>query len=59
MNKKIFLNLLSIYGITFISSVKNVENQKLDYDDEVIVNVDTTQLLKHDEMNVFCEGCMS
>ena len=59
MNKKIFLNLLSIYGMTFISSVKNVENQKSDYDDEVIVNVDTTQLLKHDEMIVFCEGCMS
>lgn len=59
MNKKIFLNLLSIYGMTFISSVKNVENQKSDYDDEVIVNVDTMQLLKHDEMNVFCEGCMS
>ena len=44
--------------MTFISSVKNVENQKSDYDDEVIVSVDTEKILKHDEMNVFCEGCM-
>jgi hypothetical protein len=38
-------------------SIKKTENQKLDYNDDVIVNVDTTQLLKHDEMNIFCENC--
>lgn len=38
-------------------SIKKTENQKLDYNDDVIVNVDTTQLLKHGEMNVFCEDC--
>ena len=36
---------------------KKTKNQKLDYNDDVIVKVDTTQLLKHDEMNVFCEDC--
>lgn len=58
MNKKnIFLNLLSVYGMLVTQSIKKTENQKLDYNDDVIVNVDTTQLLKHDEMNVFCEDC--
>ena len=57
MNKKnVFLNLLSIYGMTFAQGIRNTENQKLDYND-VIINVDTEQLLKHDEMNVFCEDC--
>lgn len=58
MNKKnIFLNLLSVYGMLVTQSIKKTENQKLDYNNDVIVNVDTTQLLKHDEMNVFCENC--
>lgn len=58
MNKKnIFLNLLSVYGMLVPQSIKKTENQKLDYNDDLIVNVDTTQLLKHDEMNVFCEDC--
>lgn len=58
MNKKnIFLNLLSVYGMLVAQSIKKTENQKLDYNDDVIINVDTTQLLKHDEMNVFCEDC--
>lgn len=58
MNKKnIFLNLLSVYGMLVAQSIKKTANQKLDYNDDVIVNVDTTQLLKHDEMNVFCENC--
>lgn len=58
MNKKnIFLNLLSMYGMLVTQSIKKTENQKLDYNDDVIVNVDTTQLLKHDEMNIFCEDC--
>ena len=58
MNKKnIFLNLLSVYGMLVTQSIKKTENQKLDYNDDVIVNVDTTQLLKPDEMNVFCENC--
>lgn len=58
MNKKnIFLNLLSVYGMLVAQSIKKTENQKLDYNDDIIVNVDTTQLLKHDEMNVFCEDC--
>lgn len=58
MNKKnIFLNLLSVYGMLVTQSIKKTENQKLDYNNDVIVNVDTTQLLKHDEMNIFCENC--
>ena len=58
MNKKnIFLNLLSVYGMLVAQSIKKTENQKLDYNGDVIVNVDTTQLLKHDEMNIFCEDC--
>ena len=58
MNKKnIFLNLLSVYGMLVAQSIKKTENQKLDYNDDIIVNVDTTQLIKHDEMNVFCEDC--
>ena len=58
MNKKnIFLNLLSVYGMLVTQSIKKTENQKLDYNDDEIINVDTTQLLKHDEMNVFCEDC--
>ena len=44
--------------MTFTQSIRSSENQKLDYDDEVIVSVDTEKFLKHDEMNVFCEGCM-
>ena len=44
--------------MTFAQSIRSSANQKLDYDDEVIVSVDTEKLLKHDEMNVFCEGCM-
>jgi hypothetical protein len=44
--------------MTFAQSIRSSENQKLDYDDEVIVSVDTEKILKHDEMNVFCEGCM-
>ena len=43
MNKKnIFLNLLSVYGMLVTQSIKKTENQKLDYNDDVIVNVDTT-----------------
>jgi hypothetical protein len=42
----------------FAQSIRRSENQKLDYDDEVIVSVDTEKILKHDEMNVFCAGCM-
>jgi hypothetical protein len=57
MNKKnVFLNLLSVYGMTFPQGIKSTESQKLDYNDKVIVNIDTEKLVTHDEMNVFCEA---
>ena len=58
MNKKnIFLNLLSICGMTLVQGIKSTEDKKLDYNDDVIVSVDTEKFLKNDEMNVVCEMC--
>lgn len=58
MNKKsVFLNLLSLYGMTFMSTVNIVKNQKFDFNDEEIVHINTEKLLNSDEMNIFCEDC--
>lgn len=58
MNKKnVFLNLLSVYGVFFLPNVKSIENQKIGYGNEIILNVNTENFLYDEAMNKFCENC--